>query len=286
LEQEVNSVSALDELKNRLNTERSSTGNGSPLDELKKRLEQDRTEEEVEKVDSTYINTFAGNVNRYFSTAETDFNNVGWGNAASSYQSRYNDWNSLNNEANAIKSWMSKNQGQIDKETYDYLTGLLNNFDTNSSSILDAFSGQRDYFAQWETQKDYDDYVASQKAYEESVNLDLNAAQKEIDDLTANRDAFSQNNDFDWTDAGQRQAHQQQMDAYEAEIAQMTQRLNQAKHIQEGIKLSSASGNADFNRYNGYVSTESDNWWKKMVSQYSLGYDDLTYEYINGRKTE
>ena len=39
----------------------------------------------------------------------------------------------------------------------------------------------------------------------------------------------------------------------------------------------------DFEAKSGYVSTESSNWWKKLWSSYGLGYDDLTYEYINNQ---
>ena len=37
----------------------------------------------------------------------------------------------------------------------------------------------------------------------------------------------------------------------------------------------------DFRDYSRYVSTETDNLWDKAWSQYSMGYNDLTYEYIN-----
>ena len=39
----------------------------------------------------------------------------------------------------------------------------------------------------------------------------------------------------------------------------------------------------DFQDFNKYASTKTDNWWAKAWSQYSMGYDDLTYEYINNQ---
>ena len=39
----------------------------------------------------------------------------------------------------------------------------------------------------------------------------------------------------------------------------------------------------DFEVNKGYTSTQSDNWWDKLTSQYSLGYNDLVYEYINNQ---
>lgn len=42
-------------------------------------------------------------------------------------------------------------------------------------------------------------------------------------------------------------------------------------------------GAEDFQDYSQYASTKADNWWDKIWSQYSMGYDDLTYEYINNQ---
>ena len=39
----------------------------------------------------------------------------------------------------------------------------------------------------------------------------------------------------------------------------------------------------DFQDFNKYASTKTDNWWDKAWSQYSMGYNDLTYEYINNQ---
>ena len=39
----------------------------------------------------------------------------------------------------------------------------------------------------------------------------------------------------------------------------------------------------DFQDYSKYTSTKTDNWWEKAWSQYSMGYGDLTYEYINNQ---
>ena len=41
----------------------------------------------------------------------------------------------------------------------------------------------RDYYSRWETEKDYNDYLAYQKDYEEKSNYDIESAQKEIDAL-------------------------------------------------------------------------------------------------------
>ena len=42
-------------------------------------------------------------------------------------------------------------------------------------------------------------------------------------------------------------------------------------------------GAEDFEANKKYVSTALDNWWDKAWSEYSLGYNDLSYEYINNQ---
>lgn len=44
-----------------------------------------------------------------------------------------------------------------------------------------------------------------------------------------------------------------------------------------------ALGAEDFQDHSRYTSTRSDDWWERAWSQYSMGYNDLTYEYINNQ---
>ena len=65
-------------------------------------------------------------------------------------------------------------------------------------------------------------------------------------------------------------------------ISQKKAYHNRAKTIQYGIKLTNDALSAeDFDTSSQYVSTKSDNKWAELKSQYGMGYDDLTYEYIN-----
>lgn len=59
--------------------------------------------------------------------------------------------------------------------------------------------------------------------------------------------------------------------------------VNNAKRIQEGHALAGVTGDADFANKSGYVSTESDDWYRGVTTKFGMGYDDLTYEYINGK---
>ena len=56
--------------------------------------------------------------------------------------------------------------------------------------------------------------------------------------------------------------------------------LKEAQYRAENSKVLGAE---DFQDYSKYASTKTDNWWEKAWSQYSMGYGDLTYEYINNQ---
>ena len=55
------------------------------------------------------------------------------------------------------------------------------------------------------------------------------------------------------------------------------------KEAQRRAEIKQVKDAADFGNYSRYTSTKSDDLWEKMWSQYSMGYNDLTYEYINNQ---
>ena len=56
--------------------------------------------------------------------------------------------------------------------------------------------------------------------------------------------------------------------------------LKEAQYRAETKKVRDAE---DFRDFSKYASTKTDNWWESAWSQYSMGYGDLTYEYINNQ---
>lgn len=135
------------------------------------------------------------------------------------------------------------------------------------------------------------------KDYEALKNFDLKAGQKEIDELERQRGALlkptsthpattynrggpstSMTSGISYPAALQAPS-KELTGAYALDklISQKKQYLNQAKRIQEGIALSGVTENADFDRYSGYVSTYTDNFWDKLFEN---NYDAV-YEYIN-----
>ena len=265
----------------------------APEEGWKEIARQKLFEQELKKVNDRYIDIFVDYANRYYSSAQEDYDKVGWGNAASIYQSKQTEWKNLDYRRKVIQKWLENNQDSLDPEGYKSLSGILSNFETNAPGILDSFSKARDFYSQFDTEDDYNKFLD----YDAKRTFDLQKGQKEIEDLEAKKAEMLKNRRQPASsylsggasvESSPYAASQQKVNdldgiaELDALISQKKQYLNLAKHIQEGITLSSVSGNTDFNEYSGYVSTESDGWWDKLTSDFGMGYDDVTYEYING----
>lgn len=131
--------------------------------------------------------------------------------------------------------------------------------------------------------------------YEALANFDLEEGQKEIAELESTRAEKARNRrqpdstypaGYSAMVQSPYAASQQAPNDYDPEVTELDrlisekkQYLNQAKRVQEGITLSSVTGNADFQEHSGYVSSYTDNAWDKF---WGKNYD-ATYEYINNQ---
>ena len=189
-------------------------------------------------------------------------------------------------------NWRKKYAGNKDAISYiDSVVAALEDAKRYSFS-------SRKYYSQWETEEDYNSYLTEQNEYEKKKNYNLDAGQKEIDALESVLEEYNTltrkvqtlaPSSSEYIAATNRMAEISKQyggagkNGIEAAISEKKSYMNQAKHIQEGITLSGAIDNDDFDQYSGYISTRSDGL-SKLWSQYGLGYEDLTYEYINGAK--
>ncbi len=159
--------------------------------------------------------------------------------------------------------------------------------------------------SQFKTKDDYDKAVQGQKDYEALTTFDLEAGKAEIegllngDEITAlkaERDALNDNirkynrgvrttyKTYDEVKTAKDRVAQlnQEISTIEEQARQKQAYWNRAKYTQDGIALTNDVLNAeDFEENSQYVSTKSDKWYGRLTSQYGMGYDDLTYEYIN-----
>ena len=168
-----------------------------------------------------------------------------------------------------------KNHSEI-RQYYDSLTELKKSL----SAINESFS-------QFEDESAFDQYMAYWKDQEEKRNLDLDAYSREIAALEQQLEDYDPQ--IDWTDTNQRKQYDKGLQELEDEINRRKQYLAQAQRIQKKDDFSAVANpesekyDAAFDSKSGYVSTEQDGKLQRMLSQYSMGYDDLTYEYINNQ---
>ena len=167
--------------------------------------------------------------------------------------------------------------------------------DAWTKTIADMESGYKgisDYFSQWKTEDAFKKSVEAQKDREQKLSLDTNAYRGELEALEKQRDDLVKKLDAADSSIGTANVDKAamdlvaQIDDLEKKIQERKLYLSEADRLQEGVRLASVSGSEDFDAYNDYVSTEYGegfSWDKLFKNDYGLGYEDLTYEYINNQ---
>ena len=139
-------------------------------------------------VDGNFISTFFRDANNFFSSADSEYESVGWGNASAAYESREKAWKDLESRYKTVRSWLFHNRDKLDAETYQELSQSIEGFGDNGYSVLKAFEKAKNFYSKWETEAEYkfwDDHrtVEKRQAWYE-------ATKKKIDDLKAEKAKF------------------------------------------------------------------------------------------------
>ena len=106
-------------------------------------------------VDENFINAFVTDANSFLGSAEEDYKKVGWGNASSLYQSRYDTWKSLDERYNTIRGWLNSQRDKMDSKTYNDFSAAIDSFGTGAKSVVDSFKSANDYYSQWDSEDSY-----------------------------------------------------------------------------------------------------------------------------------
>ena len=274
----------------------------SGLSESEKKRYTDRWNSRYD-LDQTYLDTFFNDADEFLNRVQTDYNKLDYqsATAASSldyYKSLRNTESDLSARAQKVQRYLDTYKDKMDANKYNDLSAYLSNFTTPKFS--QQFFDARDYYSQWENEDAYNQAVTQQKEYESKKTADLGSLQKEIDSLQAVYDEAESialkrgmGGGYDMDEYLDEQIRSilskagngeyTKMSDLEKAIAQKSAYLNQAKVIQNGIRLAGVTGNSDFAANSGYTSTKSDAWHSGLTSKFGMGYDDLTYEYINGK---
>ena len=217
-------------------------------------------------VDNNFITSFLSETRRYMQDAESDFGSVGYKNASSLYSSHFDRLNDLKKRRDAISMYLKGNKDKFDEEFYNTFTSDLDLYGSAFEEYQSAFKSTRDFYSQFDTEQDYNDYVAAEEDRKQKLSFDLSAGKKELDDLYAKRDEERQIqnriNGLEWqvNEGDGSEATQMALEKLRAQlnqygdldsiITQKEQYYNQAKHLQSGEKLKADAVNAaDFEEF-------------------------------------
>ena len=217
-------------------------------------------------VDNNFITSFLSETRRYMQDAESDFGSVGYKNASSLYSSNFDRLNDLKKRRDAISMYLKGNKDKFDEEFYNTFTSDLDLYGSAFEEYQSAFKSASDFYSQFDTEQDYNDYVAAEEDRKQKLSFDLSAGKKELDDLYAQRDEERQIqnriNGLEWqvNEGDGSEATQMALEKLRAQlnqygdldsiITQKEQYYNQAKHLQSGEKLKADAVNAaDFEEF-------------------------------------
>ena len=271
----------------------------SGLSESEKKRYTDRWNSRHD-LDQTYLDTFFNEANEFLNRVQSDYNKLDYqsATAASSldyYKSLRQTESDLSAKAQKVQSYLNTYKDKMDAKEYENLSSYLSNF--TSPKFSQQFFDARDYYSQWESEDAYNQAVTQQKEYESKKTADLGSLQQEIDSLQAVYDEAESialkrgmGGGYDMDESLDEQIRNilskagngeyANMSDLEKAIAQKSAYINQAKVIQNGIKLagvadeSSANYDQEFSKYSGYV----DGGKMPVIPDY----DDIVYGYING----
>ena len=148
-------MATYEELKKRAKSEQGSTQTTSSYEELKKRAKQEKFDEDVKKVDSSYIDLFINSTNDFFSSVKEESENVGWDNAYITHQNRASKKADLDYRHSVIRSWLDNNRDSLDDGFYEEFSGYLDSYSSNSPSVVDWFKNSSDYYSQFKSADHY-----------------------------------------------------------------------------------------------------------------------------------
>lgn len=136
-------------------------------------------------VDENYISAFFSEANKYLGKAKEDYEGMGYSNASTIYGSNSSALRDLKKRYGAISQYLQQNENSIDKDAYSSFSSTLSSYRDAFDEYQNAFKNAKDFYSQWKTEDDYNDYVARQEDYQEKLSYDTVSAQKELDDLNA-----------------------------------------------------------------------------------------------------
>ena len=129
-----------------------------------------RTNKEADKVTQEYINSFITDANSFLSSAEKEYGELTWGSASDAFSSRLATSTQLRRRASAIGTWLERNKNNINEEAYKSLYDAVKSFESDATSIADGFREKRDFYSQFGSEDEYNEWYKDYKATQDILN--------------------------------------------------------------------------------------------------------------------
>ena len=249
-------------------------------------------------------NNYLNNYNNRFGSRKGDFTD-GYVSDARDYLGTVSQQaRNFDTESNAIRGMLDQYGRYFNSEWVENITKALDDARKQQGDIRKAAASDVSYWSQF---KDEDAYKSAQ-LYDEQSKADLPKIYEEIEAMKAQADHASKLEEQMLYHFGKPSADTNSQNLgkdYQKMLADATAQwgdlmglksaiserqayYNTAKRIQDAESLASVVNNQDFKTFSGYESTEygDDEWYSRLLSEYGLGYDDVTHEYINGDATK
>ena len=227
-------------------------------------------------VDNTYISAFFEDAQSFLNRSANVVNGLDWKGATSG--ERYNSWQeehaSLQEKSEKIRSFLRENKDKITSSSQKEITSLLDSFYWSGVKTKNAFTKAKKYYSQWKSEDEYKTWHKKESFISEYLK-DPEKATSTIDyeDAWLNEAEYRKKESFISAYVDDPENAKSTFDYDDRWLEEAEQRAETARILKSD----------DFKDHSGYVSTASEGLWEKMWSQYGMGYDDLTYEYINNQ---
>ena len=208
----------------------------------------------------------------------------------SSYAARKKELDSQINTAMASRS--KRIQSSAADIASDIQKGLTVEIDSYNKTQKPAFGSYMDtYKSQRERRLSISNLRSKVEAYRKYLTgVDADGILSMLDDMERGYDSYLNLSSFESQDAYdaavRKYGYQQKYEGktYDEVLALLEgMEDGEEKEWLDAYKMGSVRYNPDFESSSGYVSTKADGLWENMWSPMGMGFNDLTYEYINNQ---
>lgn len=297
------------------NTDQKTSGESTWIEQWRERhgLSQGKSPVDEFNRGVNVLNYTLDSWNRWYEASRTGLDGVGFGNAGNASAAIKDESASMLKRLGQSRKWAQENKDLLGDD-YDKVMAMLQEATTGTYWVDKGYKDQTEYFSQWETQADYDQYIADKSQYENmaggtapavdperktaaeyAADLDkLNGSIEAMDNYIQTLNArYSELENLDWNAlAHGTEEEKRSYTTLRNEWTMVQQQLAQAQQdydsmmsqkwqMEQDAQWMTVRENKDFNNYSGYVVNQIDDQGNVVNTS-----DDQLYRYINSRGGE